>query len=141
MVDVDPRVWRRFQFAVSGVPGFVVPNGMAWLPELISARLATDATVVDRQLVLRQYTTGLVNPVYNAAWFDAVGLQPASTIRYYSWVRGGDYSIRTGTLYDGENHCLPGNVMLSGGYLFGLENGQPGDSLNVTIVGWERALC
>lgn len=141
MSDTDPKYWRRFQSVENGVASSIVPNGYVRQYETIAVRLATDATVVDRQIVLRQYTNGLVNPVFNAAFFDACGLQPASTTRFYSWSRGGDYSVRTGTSYDGETHSLPSGLMLSGGYLFGLENGQPGDSMTVVMTGWERPVC
>lgn len=136
--SADPAPRRRINGVQSGLGFIIAPTGKVWDIRAITVRLATDATVINRQLVFRMDVPGLVHPTYSEPFFDAALYQPASTTRYYSWAKGVDYSVRTGTAYDGETHPLPDNLLYTGmSYQFGLENGQAGDGVVICYHGYE----
>jgi len=142
-VDVRPPVEpTRIAAVLTGAPSKITaPPYMMWDIERFAIRLSTDANVANRQIVIRLNVPNIYNPVYTGPWNDYTLYQPASTIRYYSWTKGGSYSVRTGTSYDGETHALPLMPLYDGAsYNFGLENGQAGDALVLCYEGYEDRL-
>lgn len=138
-VSSDPVSMRRISHVQNATTPFIVcPQGKIWDIRMISIRMGTDATAVNRQIVMRLDVPGLINPIYSEPFFDATMFQGPSKVCYYSWGKGIDHSVRSGTLYDGETHSLP-DVLLYGlhSIQFGIENGQAGDSFILCYAGYE----
>lgn len=136
-VNVTPfNPYKRLRdLAYTALPCTIqAPAGTVWDVRSICIRLATDANVANRQIILRMDAPNIVNPVFSEPYFTCSLYQPASVTRFYSWAKGVDYSVRTGTSYDGETAPLPDCVLeplMS--YQFGIENGQVGDVSTIIV--------